>query len=345
DHDGKLLYRTNPNTDKSEGHGDALHLAKMLPEREGLQVFMTHEDTKPHYPFDTEMRDARTGEIIYSKPQSGRDIGRGLAANVLAAYPGYEYWSAGDSYIYNHGKPVAINHPSINFRIYWDGDLLDELLDGTQVTKPDDTFSHIRTLVDFRQWSNAASCNWTKKTPNLQADIMGDWREEVILHDHSTQSDLLIFTTTIPTGYKLSCLMEDHQYRMAIAWQNTAYNQPPHLSYSPEDSYETRPVIVVRSGSLSQPVKSGKAIDPITVTVLRATGITATELPEGFSWNYDATANQGTLTGTPVKDGLHKIVLTTTGAADGDNTTLTIPLSTNSDINRHKRPKRPMKRK
>ncbi len=342
DHDGKLLYRTNPNTDKSEGHGDALHLAKMLPDREGLQVFMTHEDTKPHYPFDTEMRDAGTGEIIFSLPQSGRDIGRGLAANVLSAYPGYEYWSAAGREIYNSGKVIARSYPSINFRIYWDGDLLDELLDGTQVTKPNDNFSHIRTLVDFRQWSNAASCNWTKKTPNLQADIMGDWREEVILHDHETQSDLLIFTTTIPTGYKLPCLMEDHQYRMAIAWQNTAYNQPPHLSYSPEDSYETRPVIVVRSGALSQPIKSGKAIEPITLTVLRATGISATELPEGFCWTYDAKNNEGTLTGIPVKDGEHKIVLTTTGAADGDNTTLTIPLSTNNDnLNRHKKSKRP----
>lgn len=342
DHDGKLLYRTNPNSDNSEGHGDALHLAKMLPDREGLQVFMSHEEKDLHYPFDTEMRDARTGEIIFSKPQSGRDIGRGLAANVLAAYPGYEYWSAAGREIYNSGKVIARSYPSINFRIYWDGDLLDELLDGTQVTKPNDNFSHIRTLVDFRQWSNAASCNWTKKTPNLQADIMGDWREEVILHDHETQSDLLIFTTTIPTGYKLPCLMEDHQYRMAIAWQNTAYNQPPHLSYSPEDSYETRPVIEVRSGALSQPIKSGKAIEPITLTVLRATGISATKLPEGFCWTYDAKNNEGTLTGTPMKDGEHKIVLTTTGAADGDNTTLTIPLSTNNDnLNRHKKSKRP----
>ncbi len=324
DHDGKLLYRTNPNSDNSEGHGDALHLAKMLPDREGLQVFMSHEEKDLHYPFDTEMRDARTGEIIFSKPQSGKDIGRGLAANVSAAFPGYEYWAASDANVYSMGNPIANNRPSINFRIYWDGDLLDELLDGTWVTKPEAYFTKINTLADFSQWSNAAACNGTKNTPNLQADIMGDWREEVILHDGTTQSDLLIFTTTIPTDYKLPCLMEDHQYRMAIAWQNTAYNQPPHLSYSPEESFETRSTLVVRSGSSSQLVNCGEPIEPIVVTMLRATGITASELPEGFNWTYDATANEGTLTGSSEKEGEYKIVLSTTGAAEDNNASMTI---------------------
>lgn len=326
DHDGKVLYRTNPNSDNTEGHGDALHLAKMLPDREGLQVFMSHEETEAHYPFDTEMRDARTGEIIYAKPQSGKDIGRGLAANVSAAFPGYEYWAASDANVYNMGQPIAANRPPINFRIYWDGDLLDELLDGTEVTKPEAYFSKINTVTSFAQWSNAAACNGTKNTPNLQADIMGDWREEVILHDGKTQSDLLIFTTTIPTGYKLPCLMEDHQYRMAIAWQNTAYNQPPHLSYSPEDSYETRSALLVRSGASSQLVNCGEAIAPITVTMLRATGIKAVDLPEGFAWDYNASTNEGILTGTPEKEGEYKITLVTTGAADNNDASMVITI-------------------
>lgn len=238
DHDGKLLYRTNPTTRRNvTGHGDALHLAKMIPDREGLQVFMPHESKNPLYPYDVEMRDARTGEILYSLPQTGNDIGRGLAANVSPLYLGYEYWSARDRNVYSQGEKITHARLPINFRIYWDGDLLDELYDGTRVSKPAPDFSDVTVLADFRSCSDASSCNWTKKTPNLQADLFGDWREEVILHDSQTKSDLLIFTTTIPTEHKLPCLLQDHQYRMAIAWQNCCYNQPPHLSYSPEDRY------------------------------------------------------------------------------------------------------------
>lgn len=323
DHDGTLLYRTNPKNDY-EGHGDALHLAKMLPDREGLQVFMPHEETEAAYPFDTEMRDARTGEILFFKKQSGKDIGRGLAANVSPNFPGYEYWAASDASVYSYGKAIADNRPPINFRIYWDGDLLDELLDGTTISKPEPDFSKINTLVNFNQWSNAASCNGTKATPNLSADLFGDWREEVILHDGSTNSDLLIFTTTIPTEYKLDCLMQDHQYRMAIAWQNTAYNQPPHLSYSPEDRYETRAALMLSEGASAQLVNFGDPIEAVKVKALRATGITATNVPEGLSWEFDASTLTGTLSGTPAEAGNFEINLATTGATDDKNASMTI---------------------
>lgn len=123
----------------------------------------------------------------------------------------------------------------INFRIYWDGDLLDELLDGTAIYKPDSMLTAVDTLTDFRKLAPVRACNGTKNTPCLQADILGDWREEVILRDADTDSDIYIFTTAIPTRHKLNCLMEDRQYRLAIASQNTCYNQPPHLSFSPAD--------------------------------------------------------------------------------------------------------------
>ncbi|MDE7142844.1 MAG: Por secretion system protein, partial [Muribaculaceae bacterium] len=317
-----LLYRTNPGG--YEGHGDALHLAKMLPDREGLQVFMPHEETEMAYPFDTEMRDARTGEILFFKPQSGQDIGRGIAANVSPNFPGYEYWAASDASVYSYGKVISNNRPSINFRIYWDGDLLDELLDGTTITKPEADFSRINTLVNFNQYSNAASCNGTKATPNLSADLFGDWREEVILHDGSTNSDLLIFTTTIPTDYKLNCLMQDHQYRMAIAWQNTAYNQPPHLSYCPEDVYETRAAMLIREGAAAQLVDFGNAIEPVVVRAFRSTGITATDVPEGLSWDFDEASLTGTLSGTPAEAGDYAITLSTTGAEDDKNATMVL---------------------
>ena len=318
DHDGSLLYRTGG------AHGDALHLAKMIPDREGLQVFMTHEEKDANYPFDTEMRDAKTGEIIYMKAQSGKDIGRGLAANVSPNWPGYEYWAASDASVYSQGEAIANNRPSINFRIYWDGDLLDECYDGTWVTKPQADFKGIHTLADLSQYSNAAACNGTKNTPNLQADIMGDWREEVILHDAATQSDLLIFTTTIPTSYKLPCLMQDHQYRMAIAWQNVAYNQPPHLSYCPEDRFSTAAAITLVSGSPSQALDMNAPIQNIVLKARNATGLTASELPAGLVWNYDAATATGTVSGTVTQDGEHTVTVTTTGANDGKDVTYTL---------------------
>lgn len=328
DDDGTLLYRTNT-FNVGEGHGDALHLAKMLPDREGLQVFMPHESKDAGYGFDTEMRDARTGEIIFMKPQSGKDIGRGIAANVSPNYPGYEYWAASDANVYSYGQPIANNRPAINFRIYWDGDLLDELLDGTWVTKPDPDFSNINPVAKFEQYSNAAACNGTKNTPNLQADLFGDWREEVILHDGTTQSDLLIFTTTIPTNYKIPTLLQDHQYRMAIAWQNTAYNQPPHLSFCPEDEFDTQAAILLSKGPASQMVTLGSEIEPVTLKARNSTGLVAGELPAGLDWAYDAATMTGTLSGKPVDEGDYTVTVTTTGAADGNEATFQIKLKVN----------------
>ncbi len=327
DHDGTLLYRTNPLTNNKEGHGDALHLAKMLPDREGLQVFMPHEDKDASYPYDTEMRDARTGEIIFFKPQSGNDIGRGIAANVSSAFPGYEYWAASDANVYSYGKAIAANRPPINFRVYWDGDLLDELLDGTSVSKPEADFSRINTVVDFSTIANVESCNGTKATPNLQADLFGDWREEIILRDKTTLSDLYIFTTTIPTTYKLPCLLQDHHYRMAIAWQNTAYNQPPHLSYCPEDVYATNASILLREGSASQLINLGDAIDPVTVALYRAEALVCSELPEGLTWDYDAANKVGTLSGTPAAAGDFAVTISSTGAAsESENASFTVKI-------------------
>lgn len=231
DHDGTLLYRTDT------GHGDALHLAKMLPDQPGLQVFMPHEGGSSRYKWDTEMRDAATGRVIYGSPQSGRDIGRGLAANISPLYPGYEYWSAADRGVYNSGRRVGRMRLPINFRIYWDGDLLDELLNGTQITKPTPDLTDLVELVNFNRYSNAASCSGSKRVPCLQGDLFGDWREEVVLYDGATRSDLLIFTTSIPTSHRIPTLLEDRQYRLALVWQNAAYNQPPHPSFSPEERY------------------------------------------------------------------------------------------------------------
>ncbi|MCH5234711.1 MAG: Por secretion system protein [Muribaculaceae bacterium] len=318
DHDGSFLYSTGG------GHGDALHLAQMIPGREGLQVMMPHEEKDKSYKYDTTVRDAATGEVLFFDPQSGNDIGRGLAANVSSAYPGYEWWSSKNPVWGGQEIIPGAKRPSVNFRVYWDGDLLDELLDGVNITKPNNDLTSINTLLNLGQYSNAASCNTTKATPNLQADLFGDWREEIILHDGSTQSDLLIFTTTTPSDYKIPCLMQDRQYRLAVAWQNCAYNQPPHLSFSPEEYFNTKGYISVRSGSLNQVVYVGDDIQPIIFTVKNATGLQTTDIPEGLVLDFDEATLQGSISGKVFEPGEYSFKLTTTGAEEDENTSVEI---------------------
>ncbi len=220
DHDGTLLYSTGL------GHGDALHLSDMDPDRPGLEIFCVHEP-RPN-PAGVELRDAKTGELIFGIPTSF-DIGRGLAADIDKNHRGFEFWSVASDSVYNiKGEVISTKRPSINFRIYWDGDLQDELLDGTRLDKW--TGDGTMRLVDFRTFG-AASINGSKNNPCLSADILGDWREEVIYYNRENPSQLMIFTTTIPTEHRLFTLMHDPIYRLSIAWQNVAYNQPPHLGF------------------------------------------------------------------------------------------------------------------
>lgn len=216
DNDGKLLYATG------FGHGDAIHLGKMIPDREGLQVYQVHESS----PYGWDLHDAATGEILFSGTASG-DTGRGLAADINPDNEGYEMWCSADGNQRSAatGKTVSTQKPSMNFRVYWDGDLQDELLDGSSVSKfADGKISGLATLT-------GSSCNGSKKTPCLSADILGDWREEVILWNSDNPSNIYINSTTIESGHRVPCLLQDHTYRMAVCWQNVAYNQPPHIGY------------------------------------------------------------------------------------------------------------------
>ena len=315
DHDGSFLHSTGG------GHGDALHVGDFILENEGLEIYMPHEDKNGKYA--TSLRDGKTGKVLYSQPNPGKDVGRGLIANVSSKFSGSEYWSTLDGNVMSAGEVVGTKRPSVNFRIFWDGDLLDELLDGTSITKPNEDLTSVSNVKVFAGTSHAASCNSTKATPNLQADIFGDWREEVILHDSETESDLIIFTTTIPTEYKVPCLMTDRQYREAIAWQNVAYNQPPHLSYNLEAQYDTRPRIIVTSGVLQQSISLGDALVPIEFTVMRASGAEVTGLPDGVDFSFDAAEGIGFISGTPTEKGDWTFTISTTGSEDGDDISVT----------------------
>jgi rhamnogalacturonan endolyase len=222
DDNGKLLYATG------FGHGDAIHLGAMDPDRKGMQVFEVHEE-KGTYSWD--LHDAATGEVIFKGGNAGKDNGRGMAADVIPGSRGYEFWSSDERQqrSVKTGEIVGEKSTSVNFRMYWNGTCYDQTLDGNTLDYWNG--SSWNRLMTFYNYGNSSTCNSTKKTPNLQADLFGDWREELILWDSSNSSTLNIFSTNIPTEYRVPTLMHDHTYRMAVAWQNTAYNQPPHLGF------------------------------------------------------------------------------------------------------------------
>lgn len=220
DHDGSILYSTGL------GHGDALHVGDFDPDRVGLEVFAVHEN-KPN-PAGINLRDARTGEIIWGIATNA-DIGRGLAANIDPRYPGAQAWASGSYGMLNavNGEQITSTRPAVNFAIWWDGDLEREILDNVTISKWDWEKGQIVQLL-YAQ--GTASNNTTKATPTLTADVFGDWREELVLRSGDSR-ELRIYTTTDVTDHRLYTLMHDRQYRLAVAWQNVAYNQPPHPSY------------------------------------------------------------------------------------------------------------------
>lgn len=232
DHDGTVLYRTGL------GHGDALHLGDFIPDREGLEVFMVHEEKSSAYGF--EMRDAKTGKILSGR-KMGADIGRGVCADIDSLSRGAEYWSLAKFNMtpdgkYNsitfdcNGDSISTRRPPVNFRTYWTGNLSEEVQEKGVISQWVNKTSNCATVTDFVS-TYGCGVNLIKDTPSLQADILGDWREEVIFYDKATKSTLMVFSTPFTSTYRVPCLMHDHIYRMSICWQNVAYNQPPHLGY------------------------------------------------------------------------------------------------------------------
>lgn len=232
DDDGRGLYTTGLR------HGDALHVGDLDPTRPGLEVFSIHENEEETVKFNTPgtaLRDAMTGKILWSDGP-GADVGRGLTADIDPRHPGEEMWSGPAGLRTCKGERIGSAPRSANFAIWWDGDLLRELLDRNRISKWDWTNASLSTIF------TADGCTWnngSKATPCLSADILGDWREEVIFRT-TDNKELRIYTTTIPTEHRLPTLMSDPQYRLGIAWQNVGYNQPPHPGFFIGDGMKPR---------------------------------------------------------------------------------------------------------
>ncbi len=228
DHDGTGLYSTG------WGHGDALHVGDFAPDRPGLEVFQVHEPTSA--PYGASFRDAGTGELIWGE-HTGEDTGRGMIADIDPTHEGAEAWGWGVDTHTVDGETIADPISSVNFGIWWTGDLQRELLDHDwdedaeigvgKIDRWNHASAELETLLTF---DGTYSNNYTKGTPCLSADILGDWREEVLWRTEDS-SALRIYATTHQTDHRIPTLMHDPQYRTSVAWQNAGYNQPPHPSF------------------------------------------------------------------------------------------------------------------
>jgi len=253
DNDGTVKYCTE------FGHGDAMHVSDFIPWNEGLEIMQVHEHAEA--PYHVEIHDAETGKMLVGF-YTGKDTGRGIAADVDPRYAGAEYWSiAGPTFMgtdepswdskdggmfstiiseFNTNvKPISPTTPASNFSLLWDGDLMSETFDHSF-----DTVAYKPLSINITDWNyetqkndtllsstEALTDNGTKGNPGLIADLLGDWREEVVVRSTADDNKIRIYTTTIATDYVVPCLMENHTYRTAIAWQNVGYNQPAHTDY------------------------------------------------------------------------------------------------------------------
>jgi rhamnogalacturonan endolyase len=197
----------------------------MYPDRPGLEVFTIHENEAETVRFKTPgvvMRDARTGKILWSH-SPGVDVGAGMAADIDPRYRGYEAWGGPGGLRDCHGRDIGPCPHSTAWVIWWDGDLLREMLNRSVIYKWNWKKGVEEELFDTHARGGG-------RGPNLMGDFLGDWREELLMTAPDGQS-LRLYTTTIPTKHRIYTLMHDPQYRLAIAWQNVVYNKPPHPDF------------------------------------------------------------------------------------------------------------------
>ncbi|MCC8168979.1 MAG: hypothetical protein LIO59_01105 [Oscillospiraceae bacterium] len=254
DHDGSELYAVkgtdNDGNEQKFLHGDAFDLAKMDPNYNGYLVWACHENA--NILGNIELHDGRTGQVQFGYSKN-KDTGRSRAGDIDPNYEGYEVWGSTATIPMNFtGEQIADNFNQfkyrlpdgtfekdsetgedalgtlpMNFKVYWDGDLLSEFLDGTRVSK----WNWDEKLVDvIFDAENCSSNGGTKAVPVITADLFGDWREEIVWKS-TDEKELRVYSTAIPTGYKIPTLMQDYYYRSSVATQNNHYNQPPNVSY------------------------------------------------------------------------------------------------------------------
>jgi rhamnogalacturonan endolyase len=229
DDDGRGLYSTG------RRHGDSMHVTDLYPDRPGLEVFLITENEDETVRFGTPgvgVHDARTGEAIWSD-SPGVDVGAGLAADIDPRHRGLEVWGGPGGLRGSEGQDLGPKPRSTGWALWWDGDLLRELLSGSRVTKWNWQEGREETLLETSGARRArGGC--------LVGDLMGDWREELLVAAPGGRA-LRLYVSTAPTPHRLPTLMHDPQYRLSMAWQNVVYNKPPHPGFYLGDGMKPPP--------------------------------------------------------------------------------------------------------
>lgn len=267
DHDGKLLYSSRdvlpegsaaPGAIAKLGHGDALHVANIDPDRPGLEIFMVHE-AGIWGPYGYTLRDAATGEVLFGGFAT-EDIGRGMIGQVDPARRGLQVWPSEDIHggtsfglMTAKGEKIDSKAPGTNMSIKWAADMTTQTISGTfDSSVVIDDWKRGRLLTAEGTRSN----NGTKGNPCLVADIWGDWREELLVRT-ADSSAIRIYTSTELTDRKLYTLMHDAQYRTGVAWQNIVYNQPCYTSFyfASDIDWAQVPIVDEKSNNLIETAK------------------------------------------------------------------------------------------
>jgi len=254
DDNGTGLYSTGL------GHGDTLHVSDFDPTRLGLEVFAVHEDMGSSGNRGSTFRDAATGAIIYSTPATG-DTGRGVIMDIDPNSSGAESWNSSDGNIYSATGAILGAKPGNmhqNFGIWWDADVLRETLDGTVISEINPTGYGRSNILQAWEYG-ATDNNSTKANPCLSGDFIGDWREELICRKGDSTA-LLLFTPTSLSSRRLRTFLHDPQYRVALAWQNVGYNQPPHPGYFVGQGMATPPMPNITTESIALPRLPGELV-------------------------------------------------------------------------------------
>lgn len=237
DNNGTILVNTE------WGHGDAMHVSDWNGDGK-LEVYKVNEEM-----WGAGIYNPANGEVLWFE-EGTADTGRGVAADIDPRYEGAEMWHSIDTHTHDVNGTIIYDSakPSQNFSIFWDGDLLMELFDSSdtiklipQVQKWD---YEKESLIVMEQLDGTQLNNGTKGNAGLVADILGDWREEIIVRDVNDNNKIRIYTTTIETEYNIPCFLEDRAYREGVAWQNVGYNQPANVSYLLTEGLKTAEVTI-----------------------------------------------------------------------------------------------------
>lgn len=230
DHDGSILYSSHgylpDGTYVKFGHGDAMHVANIDPDKPGLEIFNVFEGAE-NAPYGFALRDAETGEVIFGE-YAEKDLGRCMIGDINPDVRGLQVW------VYDvrscTGEVLADKLLGTNQCIRWSADMTTQVLDGADIFGQhsgviNDNIHGVMLLPE-----QMATNNGTKGNPCLVADLFGDFREELIIRK-ADNSAVRIYTNTDITEHKLFTLMHDVQYRTSVAWQNNCYNQPGYTSF------------------------------------------------------------------------------------------------------------------